>query len=169
MRVRTYSVLLLLLIALCMACIAGFSILIDPYRFFDTPEISGVNKRKPHFFYTQLLTKPYAIRRESHDAIILGSSRAGSGFATDHPGWDGFEVYNYALAGTSPYLNWRSYQHAKANGSLKRVLITLDFYMYNIHGEPKVTPAYQEYEERLSVTSSNRRNILFHWNMHKKA
>jgi hypothetical protein len=144
-----------------MACIASFNIAIDPYRFFNTPDISGINKYRVNFFNLQLYTKPYAVRRKNADAIVLGSSRAGSGIATDHPGWGGLNVYNYSLAGTSPYLIWRSYQHAKANGKLKRVLISLDLYMYNIYNNSEKAAVYKDYEERLSVTPSNNKNYLY--------
>ncbi|HEY6131964.1 MAG TPA: hypothetical protein VIV27_08090, partial [Halioglobus sp.] len=161
MQLRTYTALLVVLIVLCMTCIAGFNIVIDPYRVFNSPDIAGINKFKVSFFLHQLQTKPYAVRRMKADAVVIGSSRAGAGIATDHPGWGNLKVYNYGLGGSSPYLNWRNYQHAKANGNLKKVLITLDLYMFNIYHNPENAQVYRDYEERLSVTPSNQTNYYY--------
>lgn len=158
MRARTYSISILLLIALSFLGIAGFNAVIDPYRFFNTPTIRGINEYKIHFLLHQFLAKPYTVEVKKPDGIILGSSRAGSSLVVEHPGWDGFNAYNFAIAGVDPYFLWRGFQHAKANGKLKRVLLTLDFYMFNVYYVPWSPEARQEYDERLSVTSSNRWN-----------
>lgn len=161
MKLKAYAVWLFVLIAVCIAFIASVNFIIDPYRFFNSTDIAGVNKNRVHFFYHQLQTKPYALRRAAAEAVVLGTSRAGAGIATDHPGWGDLDVYNYGLAGSSSYLNWRNYQHAKASGNLKRVLITLDMYMFNIHHNPETARVYLDYEQRLAVTPSNRENYLY--------
>ena len=79
----------------------------------------------------------------------------------DHPGWNGFNAYNFAVAGSSAYLDWRNYQHARANGNLKRLLITLDFTSFNAFRQSLDPQVNKEYEERLSVTPSNGTNFRF--------
>ncbi len=153
--------MLVILISLCMGVVACVNAIIDPYRLFNTPDLTGVNKYRSKFFFHQLQSKPYAARHRHADAIILGVSRAGSGFATDHPGWKGYNVYNFAVGGSSAYIHWRNYQHAKANGHIKRVLITLDFFSYNALYHSADLPEWREYDERLTVTSANRRNLRF--------
>jgi hypothetical protein len=152
---------MLVLTAVVMMFIAGVNIVIDPYRVLNTTTLPGVNEYKVSFFFHQLLAKPYAVGLKKPNAIVLGSSRAGSAIDAEHPGWDGLNGYNLALGGIDPYMMWRSFQHANANNKLRRVLLTLDFYMFNVHHLPWPAPAGEEYEERLSVTASNGRNYYY--------
>ena len=161
MHLKTYSIWLVILLTLCFGVVSSINAVVDPYRLFNTPDITGINKYRYKFFFHQFLSKPHAVRQRRADAIILGVSRAGSGFSTDHPGWKDFNTYNFAVAGSSAYLQWRNYQHAKANGNLKRLLITLDFYSYNAFRQFLDLPEYREYEERLTVTPLNRTNLRF--------
>ncbi len=160
MRAKTYLSLFLVLSLLGFAGIAVFNYLVDPYRFFDTPDRPGINEYRQRFFYGQYVSKPYTLREQAPEAVILGVSRAGSSLATDHPGWGDTHVYNYAMAGSTAYLLWRNYQHAKASsGDLKKVLLMLDFYMFNVHKDQRPTSGYiLGYEERLKVTAEEQPN-----------
>jgi hypothetical protein len=153
MRAKSYLLLFLCLCGLLFAAVASFNYVVDPYRFFNSPDRPGINEYRQRFFYGQYTAKPYALREQSPNGVILGVSRAGSALATDHPGWQGYGVYNYAMAGSTAYLLWRNYQHAKASGDLKRVVLMLDFYMFNVHqGLGPLTAYIKGYEERLAVT-----------------
>ncbi|MFK8048155.1 MAG: hypothetical protein AB8B81_06970, partial [Halioglobus sp.] len=57
------------------------------------------------------------------------------------------------MAGSTAYLLWRNYQHAKASGAPKKILLMLDFYMFNVHMVQRPTSGHiSRYEERLAVT-----------------
>lgn len=160
MRPKTYLTLFAVLALAGFSCIAVFNYIVDPYRFYNSPDLPGINEFRQRFFYGQYISKPYALRERAPEAVILGVSRAGSSLATDHPGWEDTNIYNYAMAGSTAYLLWRNYQHAKASGDLKKVLLMLDFYMFNIYQEKHVATSYiQGYEERLSVTPDYRKNL----------
>ena len=63
------------------------------------------------------------------------------------------------MAGSTAYLLWRNYQHAKASGPVKKVLLMLDFYMFNVYREQHPTTGYMStYEERLAVTPEFKKN-----------
>jgi hypothetical protein len=159
MQSKTYLTLFLALTLLGFSCAAVFNYIVDPYRFFDSTDRPGINEYRQRFFLGQYVSKPYALAEQAPEAVILGVSRAGSSLATDHPGWKGTHVYNYAMAGSTAYLLWRNYQHAKASGDLKKVLLMLDFYMFNVHKEDRPTTGYAlKYEERLAVTPEFKRN-----------
>lgn len=153
MRSKTYLTLFLALSLLGFSGVAAFNHVVDPYRFFDSPDRPGVNEYRQRFFMGQYVSKPYALREQAPEAVILGVSRAGSSLATDHPGWGDQHIYNYAMAGSTAYLLWRNYQHAKASGELKRVLLMLDFYMFNVYKDQRPSAGHiLNYEERLAVT-----------------
>jgi hypothetical protein len=159
MQARTYLILLLVLTLLGFAAAASFNYVVDPYRFFDTADRPGINEYRHKFFFGQYVAKPYALRKQAPEAVILGVSRAGSSLATDHPGWAGTHVYNYAMAGSTAYLIWRNYQHARASGDLRKVVLMLDFYMFNTYKEQRPRVGHvQVYEERLSATPEFTRN-----------
>ncbi len=141
------------------SCAAAFNYVVDPYRFFDSPDLAGINEYRQRFFLGQYISKPYALREQAPEAVILGVSRAGSSLATDHPGWSDTHVYNYAMAGSTAYLLWRNYQHAKASGDLKQVVLMLDFYMFNVHRDQRPSSGHiLRYEERLAVSPEFKRN-----------
>lgn len=159
MQAKTYLAFFLALSFLFFGGIAAFNHTVDPYRFFDSPDRPGINQYRQKFFYGQYVSKPYALRSKAPEAVILGVSRAGSSLATDHPGWADTNVYNYAMAGSSAYLLWRNYQHARGSGELKKVLLMLDFYMFNVHMVQRPSAGHaRDYEERLTVTEAFDRN-----------
>lgn len=159
MQSKTYLTLFLALTLFGFSCAAVFNYIVDPYRFFNSADRPGINEFRQRFFLGQYVSKPYALAEQAPEAVILGVSRAGSSLATDHPGWSGTHVYNYAMAGSTAYLLWRNYQQAKASGPLRKVLLMLDFYMFNVHKEERPTTGYaRTYEERLLVTPEFTKN-----------
>lgn len=162
MRSKSYLILLLALTLLAFSAVGAFNYVVDPYRFFDTPDRPGINAYRHTFFYGQYVSKPYALREQAPEGVILGVSRAGSSMVTDHPGWGELSVYNYAMAGSTAYLLWRNYQHARASGDLKKVLLMLDFYMFNVHKDQRPENRHiLGYEERLAVTPAFEKNRYF--------
>jgi hypothetical protein len=159
MRSKTYLTLFLAMALTGFCSVAVVNYVVDPYRFFNSTDRPGINEYRQKFFYGQHVSKPYALRKLAPEAVILGVSRAGSSMATDHPGWNGAAVYNYSIAGSTAYLIWRNYQHAKASGELKQALLMLDFYMFNIHREQRpAAGVIPTYEERLAVTPEFKKN-----------
>ena len=159
MQSKTYLALFFTLSLLGFAGTAAFNYSVDPYRFFNSPDRPGFNEYRQKFFMGQYVSKPYALREQAPEAVILGVSRAGSSLATEHPGWGDTPVYNYAMAGSTAYLLWRNYQHARASGDLKKVVLMLDFYMFNVFKEQRPTVGHiLGYEERLAVTPEFEQN-----------
>ena len=87
-----------------------FNWLVNPYALYDSPQLPGLNIAKTEFFFVQMFTKPYIIKQIKPNAIIMGSSRAGSGLSPSHPSWNGLRCYNFAVPGADAYINFRNQQ-----------------------------------------------------------
>lgn len=119
-----------------------FNLTIDPYSIYELFKLKSLNDYKPttinnirlrHLLYTSI----YPI-----DTLILGSSTALTGFDPDHRGWISKKVYNCGLPGANMYEIMRYFQHANSHNSLKRVILSLDFFMFNAY--EKNRPDFKE-------------------------
>ena len=149
MTARLFFSRVLLMLALLLAVLGMFNWLVNPIRLFMAPDILGFNAYKTSFFFGTFVSKPYIVSRDRPDAIILGTSRAGASLDTEHPGWSGYRVYNFALPGTTALIQWRNFQHASVGGKLRRALVSLDFLMFNSCNDQGRQPHFITYLQRL--------------------
>jgi len=118
--------------AIAIITTVSFNWFMNPYGIYNSPEIDGLNKRKPLFAGQLRLAKAWTIYKRKPDAIILGSSRSECGLDPNHPGWkNAEEVYNLAISGGNMYEALRYFQHAHALKPQKKVVLGLDFRMFN--------------------------------------
>ncbi|WP_317932091.1 hypothetical protein [Halioxenophilus sp. WMMB6] len=127
-RILLWSVILL-------ASIGILNIAVDPYYLFASPNIRGINKYKPAFFFQLGMTKPYQFVRSNASAVIIGSSRAGSGFNPSYGVLSNQGVYNLAVPGARIRQIDQSLRSAVASGGVKRAIICLDLFGFNSHGD----------------------------------
>jgi hypothetical protein len=131
-------------------CLLGlFNWLINPVWLFSSPAIEGINYFKTASYLEAFITKPHAVSRLNPSGIILGTSRAATSLNTDHPGWRDYSAYNFALPGTTAFIQWRNFQHASAQGNLRFALVSLDFLMFNSCRDLRTKPHFRTYVERL--------------------
>ena len=130
--------------------------LVNPYSVFDSPNITGFNADKLEFVNHLRLTKAYAVTDIKPKAIILGTSRAGRGLSPTHPAWNKSSVYNLALPDASMYELFRYFQHANAANHLDKVILALDFRLFN---DDSLSRAFSE--DRLLVTVEDNRNPTY--------
>jgi len=130
-RFNNYLKTLIGLIFLMCSIVIVFNRLIDPFGLFWGPSIEELNTNKPLFSANQRMAKPYIIRRLEPTGIILGSSRAQFGFDPSHPGWNGENIYNFAIPSPNLYEILRHLQHAEAVAPIDTVVLSLDFYLFN--------------------------------------
>lgn len=124
--------------------------LIDPFGFYEQPRIDNFNKEKPAFEKNIRMTKAFAIKDKKPDAIILGSSKAEFGFDPEHKYLDKRNFYNLGLPGPNLYEVYRYFQHAHNIKKQKKILLFLDFYMFNANLPNKV-----DFDERMLSISFN--------------
>ncbi len=149
MTARQFFLRALLALVLLLVLLASFNWLVNPIRLFTAPDIPGFTAYKTSFFFDTFVSKPYIVSRDRPDAVILGTSRAGASLRTDHPGWSGYRVYNFALPGTTALIQWRNFQHASAGGKLRLAVVPLDFLMFNSCNDQGLQPHFRTYLERL--------------------
>jgi hypothetical protein len=150
MQAKSFFFAFLLSALAVLACLALFNWLLNPIGLFATPELADINRHKPQWFYSQLISKPYTVRRLKPDSLILGTSRAGVTLDPAHPAWSDYRPYNFALPGTSAMVQWHSFQHASAQLPPRRVLLGLDLFMFNACRDQRRENAIGEYMQRLA-------------------
>lgn len=134
-----------------------FNFIVDPYGIYNWVSISGINYPKPMIEKNEKLAKAMLVSKVKPEAIILGSSRAEFGIDPNYSNWEVSPVFNLALAGVDTYLMNRYLQHAQALHPLKKVVIGLDFFTFNVR-----RPRAKDFqEENLAVGTSGKLNLSF--------
>lgn len=128
------------IIFICLLLICGFNYIIDPYgiynnRFFNLEKIKQSPKMK--------LVKAIRVKNIKPKSIVLGTSRAETGFDPNH-NYFMQPSYNFATSGSSMYENRLNFEYALKQGNLKKVLLVLDYRMFNSKTQ-KTTNDFEEY------------------------
>ena len=110
-----------------------FNIIIDPYQYFFTQKIVGLNATKPELEKHIMLSKAAEAKQIKAKTILLGSSRVMSGLDSSHAVFkDSKTVYNLGLPGTNMYQSLQYFKHAlHFQKDIEQVVIGIDFFMFN--------------------------------------
>jgi hypothetical protein len=147
-----------ILMAIAIITIVSFNWFMNPYGIYHSPEIDGINKFKSISAGKLRIANAWSIYKQKPDCIILGSSRSLYGLDSNHSGWHCQEVYNLAHHGTNMYETLRYFQHAHALQPQKRVVLGLDFLMFNAFDQK----GKQGFDESSFITTANEGiNYLF--------
>jgi hypothetical protein len=109
----------------------AFNGLVDPYGNFDVPKISGVNRLPLGFNHRPLLAKALAVSRVRPASIVIGNSRAETGYDAEHPGFAARPGYNLAIGGAGVGEVRRFFLEALATGAVQQALLAVDFTMFD--------------------------------------
>lgn len=154
---KKYFVCSLLLILLLLSLVTSFNWLVNPYLLFNPPLIKGLNEIATENFFKQLLFKPYQLHQIKPRSIIVGTSHAGIAF---NPGLLPQPAFNLAVGGSTSYINYRLLQEAlQANPDMERVILEVPLFAFNALDPNNMPGNNPEFEQRLSVTADNQRNI----------
>lgn len=118
------------------SALAVFAVLVDSYAIFDSPIVKGYNNAKN---VPDHITKPYAALRERCDTLILGSSRVKDIFCADVAAvYAGQTVrcFNGGVAHANFDIARRMLRHASSVRPIKRIIIGLDFFGFNVGFTP---------------------------------
>lgn len=129
---RSYSVKMLSAAASILLLVGVFNWLVNPLLRFTSPSIEGFNTYKTQFFQNLHTIVPYWARSATPDTLILGSSRAGNGLDPAHPGFRNANVFNYAIPGVRIETIGTIYAEMSKSTELESVLLTLDFFSFNV-------------------------------------
>jgi hypothetical protein len=149
-KFRLYNLLFTGVASLPMISVSCFNWLIDPYDVFNTPNFWGVNQEKIEKDNSDRLFKAVNITRIKPTTILMGSSRTKQGLNPEHPALKNEEsVYNLAINGPNFYEVRRYIEHAIANQpNLKRIVLGVDFFMFNSHLENQPSFSEQRLEKK---------------------
>lgn len=110
--------------------LAGFNAFIDPYGYFGAPKIAGLNELSLGLNHRLQLGKALAVSRIRPASIILGNSRAETGYDPQHPGFIDRPAYNLAVGGSGLDQVRRFFLEALAAGGLRHAFLALDLSMF---------------------------------------
>ena len=125
LRSMILSVIALLLL------LAGINLFVNPYGYFDTPKIAGINELALGFNHRLPLAKALAVDHLRPASIVIGNSRAETGYDPEHPALGGRPSYNLAFGGANIQTVRRYVLEALAAGRLRHVVLVLDFSMFD--------------------------------------
>ena len=125
LRSLTLSVIALLLL------LAGINLFVNPYGYFDTPKIAGINEFALGFNHRLPLAKALAVDHLRPATIVIGNSRAETGYDPDHRAFGDRPAYNLAFGGANIQTVRRYVLEALASGRLRHVVLALDFSMFD--------------------------------------
>lgn len=138
---RSFIVTFLALTLGAMVVVAAINIIVDPFWRFDLVNIPGFNAQRAAFPTHARLAKAGVMCRLQPTTVAIGTSRVEVGIDPTHPGFGDVRgsVYNLALAGAGLHELDLTLRHAvHASPGLKRVLLGLDFLMFNAYREAVV-------------------------------
>jgi hypothetical protein len=167
-RPRAFVAVFLTLIFVSATAMVAINVIVDPFRRFDVVDIPGFNAQKTQFPTYARLAKAGVVCRLQPTTVILGTSRVEVGMDPTHPALQSFpgRAYNLALAGSGLHELDLTMRHAvHASSKLKRVLLGIDFLMFNANREAVVfgTEVFHFDERRLLLSSNDTcwRTFLF--------
>jgi len=130
--IRTIWKSLAIVLTLVISIIA-FTALVNPYQYLDAKGFENINTMKFKNFSSLFTTQPYRFERHPARNLIIGNSRAGSMFASSHPAWGEGDAFNYFIPGGDTKTLFYALKHASANREIQKLVISLDFTMFNEH------------------------------------
>lgn len=152
-RFKKFSIYYLSFLLLFGFIIILFNWLVNPYDIYKSIPIQKLSK-KPQVTSHLRLTKAIAIEWNKPEYLIMGSSTAETGLNPDFSAWNNSHVYNLGLSGANIYEVMRYLQHAEAIKPVKKVVLVLNFFMFNAY----VNNRDDFNESLLHVDSSGNRN-----------
>ena len=145
---------------LLLACIINY--VIDPYNFFQSTIIPGINSSKPATSDRTSFSKIYMIEKARANTVIVGSSRIDVGINPDskYIPSEYKPAFNIGVPGVNTYDQLRYIQHATAIHKPKLIIVGLDFntFLVKKNQPEKYPPKTKEYENRLMVTYAEKPN-----------
>lgn len=114
-----------------------FNWIVNPYDIYNSVQFEQV-KNKPLVATHLRLAKAMAVGWNKPQYLIMGSSTAETGLNPEHPAWANNQVYNLGLGGANIYEVMRYLQHAQAVRPVKKVVLVINFFMFNAYLKNRV-------------------------------
>ncbi|MGR9051148.1 MAG: hypothetical protein ACU84J_00725 [Gammaproteobacteria bacterium] len=165
MSYKKYLYIYAAFVLLMTVLLSAFNYIVDPYLLFGTERIAGFNDKKPASINRTQLFKPYEVLRVRPKTIIVGNSRPEMGINPESSCWQDPQktVYSLTFPGTSTYGQIRALTHGLETGTVKHVVLGLDFidflYTRSKDANDALWPArHSDFLDRLLVNENQQRN-----------
>lgn len=130
-RDKLYLPSIVLLPLLVMSAIGAVNYWLDPYQIHSALQHEEYSA-KPAIYKNMRMHKAYQIVKVKPEVLILGTSKAIQGYPLHHPFFEHGNTYNAGLTLASSEEMYHYFEHARAQGNLKKVLVALDFISFNV-------------------------------------
>lgn len=100
---------------------------VDPYRVWGTPDVRGFNAAKPLAKKQMRMGKRYQVARLRPRAVVMGTSRALSGLALDHPLLVKRAPFALALQAATPQESAAMFAMAARDSDLELAVLGVEF------------------------------------------
>ena len=107
------------------AMVAGINGFVDPLSIYDSPRIEGVNALKPALGTRSRIFKTVTVADGRWEALVVGTSRAETGFDPGHPYFRGMRSFNAALGGQTYEESFALVRAAGEAGNVRKVVAVL--------------------------------------------
>lgn len=162
MQARIYLLTAALTILVLTLATVAFTIVVDPYRMFDTAQVAGWNEMKPRVYSQANLAKTYQLERIAPKTLLLGNSRVEVGFDPESEHWpeSARPVFNGGQAGTDLFTSWALLRDAVAVKPPRTVIIGLDIIDFLQPAKDRRIEFPKDIADRMLVDDEGRTNPL---------
>lgn len=138
------------------ASVAGFTVataavnrVIDPFAYFGSLRVPGLNARKTEAAAFTALTKAGQVAHARPSTVLFGTSRVDIGLDPLHSGWraDQRPVYNYGLPDSTVLSMREQLAHVLAVSPVKSVVVGIEFQDF-LRGARPVTEQLDDVRQR---------------------
>ena len=126
-----YCLQMSIALAVLVGIVIGVNWIVDPFDVYRVVRKRGFNACKPTYEHYARLAKIIQVEKIPKAGLALGSSRTQYGVDMSHPFWEGKGGWNLAVNGANMYVLRRFFEHSAAVAPLEKVIIGLDFFMFN--------------------------------------
>lgn len=127
--VKRYLIVLCAVFGLTVGVVFAFNLLVDPFNCNQIVSVSGFNAIKTRA--VGRVAESITVHCRDFDTLVFGTSRVGAGYPATHPAWKGSRFFNFAFDGGRPIEIFHALQWAHRQHRVRRVMIGLDFFMFN--------------------------------------
>ncbi|GHF99274.1 hypothetical protein [Thalassotalea marina] len=147
-----YIKLFTLYVFLILASIGLFNWFIDPFAMYWSPQIEGVNQKKPQASNRIRVTKPFRLTQVQPQVLIMGNSRTELGLSPEHEVFADKKVYNLSIAGATLHYQIDHILYAiQEVNQLETIILGIDFFDFLVSKETGHHSENQrQYQHRLA-------------------
>jgi hypothetical protein len=155
---KRYCTVTLLIAGVTLAVVAGFNLLVDPFRAYPRVHLNAFEPLRGSIF--NRVARAELVRHGDWDMMIFGTSRPKAGMPAQHPSLASNHVCNLSVDAARMSEAAAMFDYARARNPLRRVVLCLDFALSR---ESLIDPsdfAESRFNPKLSLFDYHCKNLL---------